>query len=183
MIDLPEWMHELDGKRRVVLVTQGTVANSDLTQLLERTMSALADEKNIIVIATTGHRPIQALQASIPPNARVSTFSPFDRILPKVDLVVTNGGYGTVNLALRHGIPMVAAGMTEDKAEVTSRIAWSGVGINLRTTTPSIESLRSAILTALDTPTYRTAAQRMASEFANLDTEKLVRELILDLVT
>jgi UDP:flavonoid glycosyltransferase YjiC (YdhE family) len=61
---LSPWANDLDGSRKVVLVTQGTVANHDL------------------------------------------------------GLLVTNGGYGSVNQAMSAGIPLVTAGLTEDKADV-----------------------------------------------------------------
>ena len=34
---------------------------------------------------------------------------------------------------MSYGIPLVTAGMTEDKADVNARVAWSGVGLNLAT--------------------------------------------------
>jgi UDP:flavonoid glycosyltransferase YjiC (YdhE family) len=41
---LPAWAHELDGARKVVLVTQGTLSNHDFGQLIAPTLAALADE-------------------------------------------------------------------------------------------------------------------------------------------
>ena len=39
---------------------------------------------------------------------RVSpSYLPFDWLLPKVDVLVTNGGYGSVNQAMSFGIPLV----------------------------------------------------------------------------
>ena len=37
----PDWWGDLDGTRRIVLVTQGTVANDDFSQLVEPTLAAL----------------------------------------------------------------------------------------------------------------------------------------------
>jgi UDP:flavonoid glycosyltransferase YjiC (YdhE family) len=39
----PDWWNDLEGSRRIVVVTQGTVANYDFGQLLEPTLEALAD--------------------------------------------------------------------------------------------------------------------------------------------
>jgi UDP:flavonoid glycosyltransferase YjiC (YdhE family) len=47
-------------------------------------------------------------------------------MLPKIDALVTNGGYGSVNQALSFGVPLVTAGTGEDKADVNARVAWSG---------------------------------------------------------
>jgi UDP:flavonoid glycosyltransferase YjiC (YdhE family) len=38
--------------------------------------------------------------------------------MPRIDLLITNGRYGTVNMAVEHGIPIVSSGLTEDKEDV-----------------------------------------------------------------
>jgi hypothetical protein len=83
------------------------------------------------VIATAGGREVNDIPGSIPDNARFASYLPFEWLLPKVDVLVTNGGYGSVNQAMSFGTPLVTAGLTEDKADVNVRVAWSGVGINL----------------------------------------------------
>src|SRR6185436_19419439 len=129
----PPWAHELDGSRKVVLVTQGTLANHNFGLLIGPTLAALANEPDLLVVATAGGRPVDAIPGPIPANARLSQYLPFEWILPKVDVFVTNGGYGSVNQAMSFGIPLVTAGLTEDKADVNARVAWSGVGIDLAT--------------------------------------------------
>jgi MGT family glycosyltransferase len=180
----PPWAHELDGSRKVVLVTQGTVANHNFNLLVGPTLAALANEPDMLVVATAGGRPIDAIPGPLPSNARVSSFLPFEWLLPKVDLLVTNGGYGSVNQAMSFGIPLVTAGLTEDKADVNARVAWSGVGINLATNEPSRDALRNAVKTVLDEPGYRLRAGQMAYEFAAIDTRseilRIVRELVVD---
>ena len=106
----------------------GTLDNS-----LALRLHGLAEEKDLIVLVTTGGQPAESMPVDIPANARVTGFLPYEHILPKVDLVITNGGYGTVNMALAHGIPIVSAGLTEDKEEVSANVQWSGAGIDLRT--------------------------------------------------
>ena len=64
----------------------------------------------------------------LPPNTYVAEYLPHDVLLPKVDVMVTNGGYGAVQRALSTGVPLVVAGDTEDKPEVAARVAWSGAG-------------------------------------------------------
>jgi UDP:flavonoid glycosyltransferase YjiC (YdhE family) len=178
-VTLPEWAHELDGAKRVVFATQGTLANENPGRLIESTLTAMADEPDVLVVVTMGGRPVNALRDPVPGNARIAAYLPFDWLLPKVDVVVTNGGYGTVNQALALGVPLVVAGLTEDKAEVSARVAWSGTGINLRTQSPSVDTLKQAIRNVLDVPDFREAAGRMAAEFATLDTEAEVLRLVL----
>ena len=165
----PDWWHELDGGKPLVLVTQGTLANHDFSELLEPTLSALADRDDVLVVATTGGRPVEDVKGPIPANARVARFLPFDALLPKVALFVTNGGYGSVSMALQAGVPIVSAGLTEDKAEVNARIGWTGVGINLAKNTPSADALHDAIETVLGEPRFRQRAAELAAAFATRD--------------
>lgn len=172
----PDWADDLDGSRKVVLVTQGTVSNLDFNQLIVPTLKALADRPDILVVITAGGRAAKALPAPLPANVRTADYLPFDWLLPKVDVFVTNGGYGSVNQALSHSIPIVGAGVTEDKADVTARIAWSGAGINLATSTPTELMVRDAVLAILGVPTYRLRAEALAAEFFATDTRSIILE-------
>ena len=58
---------------------------------------------------------------------------------------MTNAGFGGVQVALAHGVPILAARRSEDKAEVVARIAHTGVGIDLRTQRASAGQLRSGV--------------------------------------
>ena len=175
---LPSWAHELDGWRKVVLVTQGTVANHDFGLLIAPTLAALANEPNLLVVVTAGGRPIDAIPGPIPSNARLASYLPFEWVLPKVDVFVTNGGYGSVNQAMSFGIPLVTAGLTEDKADVNARVAWSGVGIDLATNEPTPQALREAIRTVLDKPNYCSRASLMADEFDRIDTRSEILRIV-----
>lgn len=179
----PSWAEELDGTRKIVLVTQGTVANHNFNLLVAPTLAALADEPDILVIATAGGRPVDAIPGKVPSNARIASYLPFEWLLPNVDVLVTNGGYGSVNQALSFGIPLVTAGLTEDKADVNARVAWSGVGINLATNEPTPEALREAVRTVLDQPRYQFRATQIADEFAEIDTRSEILRIIGELVT
>ena len=163
--DPPAWWDELDSAKPVVLVTQGTLANTDLTQLVGPTLTALAGE-DVIVVATTGGPPLEAIPVALPDNARAAVFVPFDRLLPKVSVMVTNGGYGAVNHALSLGVPLVVAGDSEEKPEIAARVAWAGAGINLETPRPDPEQIGDAVMTALSDTGYRRRAGALRDDFA-----------------
>jgi UDP:flavonoid glycosyltransferase YjiC (YdhE family) len=175
---LPAWAYELDGSRKVVLVTQGTLANHNFGLLIAPTLAALANEPDLLVVVTAGGRPIDAIPGPTPGNARLASYLPFEWMLPKVDVFVTNGGYGSVNQAMSFGIPLVTAGLTEDKADVNARVAWSGVGIDLATNEPTPQALREAIRTVLDKPNYRLRASLMADEFDRIDTRSEILRIV-----
>jgi UDP:flavonoid glycosyltransferase YjiC (YdhE family) len=175
---LPVWAHELDGSCKVVLVTQGTLSNFDFSQLVAPTLAALANEPDVLVVVTTGGRSLDAIPGLIPSNARLATYLPFEWLLPKVDVLVTNGGYGSVNQALSFGVPLVTAGLTEDKADVNVRVAWSGVGINLATNSPTPQALRKAVYAVLKNPNYSSRAFSMAEEYSRIDTRNEIVRIL-----
>ena len=89
--------------------------------------------------------------------------------MPLIDGYVTNGGYGGVTIALANGVPVVSGGTTEDKAEVGGRVAYTGVGINLKTSRPTVERLRTAIFSILRDPSYRQRAAEIQRDLAAHD--------------
>jgi UDP:flavonoid glycosyltransferase YjiC (YdhE family) len=175
---LPAWADELDSSRKIVLVTQGTLSNHNFDQLVAPTLAALANEPDLLVVVTGGGRSVEAIPGPIPGNARLASYLPFEWLLPKVDAFVTNGGYGSVNQALSFGIPLVTAGLTEDKADVNARVAWSRVGIDLKTNEPTSLALREAIRAVLDKPNYRLRAAAMAKEFSKIDTQSEIIQIL-----
>jgi UDP:flavonoid glycosyltransferase YjiC (YdhE family) len=161
---LPPWWADLDGARPVVHVTQGTIANKDFGQLVGPTLQALAEE-DVLVVVATGGRPLATLPP-LPANARAAEYLPYDELLPKSAVFVTNAGYGGVQYALRHGVPIVASGGQEDKPEVGARVAWGGVGIRLKALSPKPAEIRQAVRAVLHDGRYRRAASAIAERMA-----------------
>jgi UDP:flavonoid glycosyltransferase YjiC (YdhE family) len=85
----------------------GSQSHFDL--LVAPTLQALAKEPDLLVVATAGGRPIDAIPGPVPANARLARYLPFEWMLPKADVFVTNGGYGSVKQAMSFGIPLVTA--------------------------------------------------------------------------
>jgi UDP:flavonoid glycosyltransferase YjiC (YdhE family) len=165
----PPWWDELSGARRVVHVTQGTLDNADPARLLLPCARALGGDDDPLVVVTTGGPDPGPVRRSLPANVRLERFIPHDVLLPHVDAMVTNGGYGGVQQALAHGVPLVVAGDSEDKPEVAARVQWSGAGINLHTGRPSRAMLARATHRVLDRASYRRRARALAAQIAASD--------------
>jgi UDP:flavonoid glycosyltransferase YjiC (YdhE family) len=175
--DLPEWWADLGGTRRVIHVTQGTIDNHDLSMLIGPTITGLAHSDPLIV-ATTGGRPITDVPGALPDNVRIAKFIPYHLLLPKVDVMVTNGGYGGVQFAIAHGVPLVVAGEREDKPEVAARVAWSGIGLNLSTGRPTPIRLAAAVTKLLSQSAYRDAASNLAAQATGYDAVTAITEWV-----
>jgi UDP:flavonoid glycosyltransferase YjiC (YdhE family) len=173
----PIWWDDLNCGKPVIHVTQGTVA-TEADDLIVPTLQALADE-DVLVVAATGGKPIESIKlAPLPANVRIEQFIPYYNLLPHVDVMVTNGGYNGVQAALGHGVPLVVAGQTEEKPEICARIEWSGVGINLKTKTPTPMQLKNAVKKILAEPHYQQKAQLIQSDIACYDAPTLSAKLL-----
>jgi UDP:flavonoid glycosyltransferase YjiC (YdhE family) len=172
----PEWWQDVVEARTVVVVTQGTVANHDLTELVQPTLDALADV-DVLVVAALGR---DATLDRVPANARVAEYIPFGTLLPHADVVVSNGGFGGVQQALSLGVPLVLAGLTEDKMEVNARAAWAGAAINLATQRPNPDDIATAVKTVLTNQSYLSRATALADEYTRQDPFDAIEQTILD---
>ncbi|MNH00670.1 4'-demethylrebeccamycin synthase [compost metagenome] len=161
--------------RPLVIVTQGTLANVDLHQLIVPTLKALAGLP-VRVLATTGGRSVDGVPAQLPDNARVRQFISFEHWLPQAALLITNGGYGSINYALDHGVPLIVAGTGEDKLEAASRVVAAGCGINLHTSEPDEAQLRQAVQQILSQPVYRQRAALVQADYARHDALAAIAE-------
>lgn len=173
---LPDWWQDVLDAEQVVVVTQGTVANSDFSHLIAPTLEALADLP-LLVVAATGS---SAVPEHVPANARVAKFVPFVDLLPHTSILVSNGGYAGTQQALSFGVPMVLAGETEDKIEGNARTAYTGAAINLKTQRPTVAAIREAVQQILANTSYRQHAQRLQAEYAQLDPYASIADTIVE---
>jgi UDP:flavonoid glycosyltransferase YjiC (YdhE family) len=180
----PEWWNMIvRSPEPVIHVSQGSL-RPDMTELIVPTVLAMADQPVMVVVTTGGPTATDlaaALGRPVPSNVIVAEFVPYDELLPHVDVFVTNGGYTGVTLALAHGVPIVQAGTTEEKAENGARIEHSGVGIALRTGRPSSGQVRDGINRVLEQDRYWIAAQRIAAEMAEHDAGREGAALLAEL--
>lgn len=171
----PTWWDDLKGNRPVIHVTQGTAANDAPNNLIVPTLQALADE-DVLVVVTTGGQPIKL--AEYPANARIEEYIPYFHLMPHVDVIVTNGGYNGVQTALANGVPVVAAGKTDDKPEICARVQWSGVGIDLKINNPTPKQIKDAVKKILTSSHYRQKAKFLQTEIAQYEAPSLAATLL-----
>ncbi|TDB58623.1 MULTISPECIES: glycosyltransferase [Photorhabdus] len=174
---------EEDDPRPLVIVTQGTISNTDLNQLIFPTLHALA-KLPVRVLATTGGRSVETLRENIPENARIEEFISFEHWLPKASLLISNGGYGTINYALSHGTPLLIADAGEGKQEAAFRVVWAGCGTNLDTAHPTESQLKQTVENMLSTDLFKQRAQIVQKDYASHDAlatiSRHVEQLILE---
>ena len=171
------WPKIISGEKKVILINQGTIAKN-VNNLIKPAIEALRDDDVYVIAVSLKDGQLNC----IPVNTFTSTFIPFANLLPYVDLMITNGGHGGVQNALSHGIPMIIAGGTEDKMEVSARVEFAKVGINLRNNSPTPEQIQNAVQTLYSDEIYRVNAKRVQKEMAEYDAPQKAEELLESLI-
>lgn len=176
----PEWWDDVTlGDRRIVAVTQGTIANV-LSHLVTPTIQALSDREDLLVIAILGKRDMKLPEdITIPSNTRVIDYLPYDAILPHTSVFVMNAGYGGFLHGVSNGVPLVLAGETEDKLEVSMRGEWSGVAVNLRTGEPSLADIKKAVNRVLTEGSFKKRVEEIRKENQDMKVFDVVEKEIM----
>jgi UDP:flavonoid glycosyltransferase YjiC (YdhE family) len=165
-VEAPAWLQTLDSSKPAIFVTQGTLANFDFDQLVNPALEALEnDDVQVIVTAGGGNR--NAIRAAA--HTMVETYLPYEFVLPKTSVFITNGGYNGVQHALSYGVPVMSAGISEDKRQVAARINWSGAGIGLLTASPTAAQIYEAVSDILRDPRYRNRARALGESLKKTD--------------
>ncbi|KAK9330350.1 hypothetical protein V1520DRAFT_340944 [Lipomyces starkeyi] len=164
--EFPSWWQEVtQGSKAVVHVTQGTYATNS-ANLIRPSINALRNESDVLLVVTSPDADsVFADTSQLPENVRIARFVPHALLLPYVKVMITNAGYNGVLASLNFGVPLVCAGRTEDKADVSSRVAWSGAGIDLKTDSPSEVDIRNAVRRILVEPAYQNNARNIQEDF------------------
>lgn len=168
-----EWEVQLGKESRpVVFATQGSMQDNPKL-LLQRCLDALRDEDLVLVIASSKGEELVSRSGKLKVIIREEV--DYQSILPMCDVFITNGGFGGVNAALKHGVPMVVAGRSDDKGEVAARVARSGVGINLGTPKPSRKAIKKAVNRILQDENYRLKVMEMQETIRRCMTPQIAR--------
>lgn len=177
---LPSWWPEIVKHDKPLIVVSSGSISKDASDLIWPTIHALKD-LDILVVATLVNITTDQ-NFELPANVRIAKFIPFDKLFEHTDIVVNNGGYGTVQQALSKGVPLVLAGLSEDKIETNARTAWAGAAIDLHTQTPTPEQIKAAVEEMLGDRKYTLTAKRLAERYAEFQPVDMLVKTVEELV-
>jgi MGT family glycosyltransferase len=179
------FLHEskLQQYKKVILVTQGTVER-DVEKIIVPTLEAFKDFPFLIIATTGGSPQTNRLRARfLQKNIIISEFLDFNQIMPYADVFVTNGGYGGVLLSITHQVPMVTAGLHEVNNEITARVGYFKLGIDLKTETPTPRQIRESVNLVLTDNQYKRNVSRLSDEFRRYDTLALCGRYVAEVLS
>lgn len=159
------WFDERIKKyKKILLVTQGT-AEKDVSKLIVPSLEAFKHTDVLVIVTTNGHQTAELRRRYPFDNVIIEDFIPFQDVMPYTSAFITNGGYAGVLLSIRHGLPIVAAGIHNSRNEICARIGFFKYGINLNTETPTPLQLRVAVEEITANNIYVRNVRRLSKEF------------------
>lgn len=161
------WLATLPPERPLVHATLGTTEVTQTPGLYEAILSGLRDEPINLVMSVGSHRN-PAEFGPQPAHVRIVRYVPHGAFLPRCDLVITHGGFGTITGCLAAGVPMVVIPVQGDQPRNARRCADLGAGRVVGPEERTPELIRSAVRAVLADPSYRQNAADLQDELAAL---------------
>lgn len=164
---------------RTILVTQGTI-EKDPEKIIVPVIEAYKGTRTLVIVTTGGSKTRELRERFPYTNVVIEDYIPFEHVLPFTTVFVTNGGYGGVMLGIKHGVPMVVGGIHEGKLEITARVGYFKLGIDMKTETPDSGDVKSAVEKVTADPAYKMNVMRLAAEFSKYNPAKLVTRYVYE---
>lgn len=130
-------------------------------------------QENILqnIIAALGKTPYKALLTlgpamqenfkNVPSNVIIRSFIPHSQVLPKVAVVITHAGHGTVIRSLAFGVPLICLPIGRDQPANAARVVYHGAGVRLNKKT-SPDKISKAIIKVVENPDYEKKAKELS---------------------
>jgi UDP:flavonoid glycosyltransferase YjiC (YdhE family) len=154
---------------RTVHLTLGTVFGT--TAVLAAALEGLL-QLPVNIVVTTGASVLPPL----PAHVVVARYLPHALLLPRCDLVVSQGGAGILFGALANGLPQLVLPQAADQPANAAAVERTGAGLALSTVTP--ERVRDAARQLLAEPGHAARAREIRAEIAAMpEADAVVSEL------
>jgi len=144
---------------RTVHLTLGTVFGT--TAVLAAALAGLRELPVNVVVTTSG--------ATLPPqpaNVLLARYLPHALLLPRCDLVVSQGGAGILFGALAHGLPQLVLPQAADQPANALAVERAGAGLALGPDAVTAERVRDAAERLLAEPGFAARAAEIRAEIA-----------------
>jgi UDP:flavonoid glycosyltransferase YjiC (YdhE family) len=156
-IPWPGSRDSLGKSKSVVLISQKNRKEPELNELVMTALEAFSNV-NIEIMVASRQRSLWSIHM-VDDRKNLSEMIAIDvsleTVLLQSDLYITNGGYEEVNESLTLGVPVIISPTTSVEAFVAECVAWSGLGMNLRTGSPTVLQVRSAVQAILSNQRYQ----------------------------
>ena len=154
------------GEPPLVLIAPSTAQDPEHT-LLRAALRGLAGAP--VRVLATYNRRLPRRPLPVPENTLVVEWVSYARAMPRCEVVVCHAGHGTLARALACGCAVVACPAVGDMNENAARLSWAGAGVRVPRRFAYPRPLRMAVERALDQPSIRARAGKLAEWMAAHD--------------
>lgn len=123
-IESPEWLDKLDSNKTTLYFTMGSTGNP---YFFEQAVEIFGNTDYQCVMTTAGLIEL----TNIPENFFVASYVPGSKIMEKCDMVICQGGNGTIYQALQNGVPIIGIPTMHDQEFNLDQVEKLGAGIRL----------------------------------------------------
>lgn len=173
---LPAALSDLPHERTVHL-TLGTVFHRRNPGVLERALGAIS-ELPVNVVVTVGPDVDPASFGTTPSHILIERYLPHAALLPRCDVVVSQGGAGILFGALANGLPQLVLPQGADQFDNADAAVGAGAALTLDGRTAPAPEIVTAVTRLLEEPRFRDAAAVVRDEIAAMPAAgAVIREL------
>ena len=182
LAEVPAWLSDQSRRPRMCL-TWGTSihrllgAKAFLAPAVLHGAARLAAQRNaeLVLAITAGQRHLVPV---VPANVRVVESVPLDALLPTCQILIHQGGAGTMLTGLGHAIPQLILPHIFDEAANAFQLVAAGAAIVHAAAEVTATEIVSSGHRLLDDPVHAAAAQRLRAQIhAQATPAELVRRL------
>ncbi len=123
-LESPKWLETLEPDKPTIYFTMGSTGYA---RFFEQIIKIFGNSKYQCIMTTAGMVEL----SNIPDNFYVVDYAPGSEIMEKSDLVVCQGGNGTIYQAMTAGLPIIGIPTMHDQEFNLDRVEDLGVGIHL----------------------------------------------------
>ena len=152
-IETPAWLAELDPDRPTLYFTMGSTGYA---RFFELAVDLFGESDFQVLMTTAGLVHFDHL----PDNVFAVDYAPGSALMEHADVVVCQGGNGTIYQALRYGVPIIGIPTMHDQEFNLERVEALGCGIQLSELSFQPSHLTEAVETILGNPSFEREAGR-----------------------
>ncbi len=150
-IEVPGWLEHLSPDKPTIYFTMGSTGYA---RFFDQAIEIFGNTKYQCIMTTAGMTKI----ANAPGNFHIVDYAPGSAIMMKCDVVVCQGGNGTIYQAMSHGVPIIGIPTMHDQEFNLDRVESLGVGIQLSELKFQPSHLKAAVEEILKNKDYRNNA-------------------------
>jgi MGT family glycosyltransferase len=162
----PAWAADLGKDQPCVVVDEGALYTLDAPMLEVAAQAFAGQPVRAVLLAGQRRQPGSLPLKDLAPNISLHYDTALSDVLPKAEVLVSNGNSDAVIAGLVQGLPVVVLPAIWDQTELAWAVHQSGAGLRLEPDKTSAEQMRAAVERVRREPSFRQQAQRLSAALA-----------------